>query len=88
MSNILVIGVGDGGANAVERMKEIGIPNANYVTFGTSRPYSQEDIPHWDLIRMNGLDNIHICDEKRFRALAENVKDTIGDIIDCYLNEE
>ena len=31
MSKILIIGVGGGGINAVKRMKEAGIPNANYI---------------------------------------------------------
>lgn len=34
MSKILIIGVGGGGRNTVQRMKEIGIPDANYITFG------------------------------------------------------
>lgn len=38
MNKILIIGVGGGGRNAVQRMKEIGIPDANYITFSCFRP--------------------------------------------------
>lgn len=34
MSKILIIGVGGAGANTVKHMKEVGIPNAEYITFG------------------------------------------------------
>jgi cell division GTPase FtsZ len=31
MSKILIIGVGGAGANTVKHMKEVGIPNAEYI---------------------------------------------------------
>ena len=34
MSKILVIGVGGAGRETVKHMKEIGIPEADYITFG------------------------------------------------------
>lgn len=57
MSKILIIGVGSAGANTVRHMKEVGIPNANYITFGG---YKEEisDIPRYNLITMNGYDSI------------------------------
>ena len=89
MSKILVIGVGDGGRNTVQRMKEIGIPDADYITFGD---FSEEveakkhDIPHYNLITMNGLSGIsHTDNPKVFASLAENVKDQIKEIIEEHL---
>ena len=35
MAKILIIGVGGGGTNAICRMKEVGIPNADYIAIGT-----------------------------------------------------
>lgn len=59
MCKILIIGVGGAGANAVKRMKEVGIPNASFISFGG---YKNEvsDIPHYNLITMNGLDSIPV----------------------------
>lgn len=37
MSKILIIGVGCAGRNTVQRMKKIGNPDANYITFGCFR---------------------------------------------------
>lgn len=34
MSKILIIGVGGGGIFAVENMKKVGIPEANYIGIG------------------------------------------------------
>ena len=89
MSKILIIGVGDGGRNAVQRMKEIGIPDADYITFGD---FSEEieakkhDIPHYNLITMNELSGIsHTDNPKVFASLAENVKDQIKEIIEEHL---
>ena len=80
MSKILIIGVGDSGLKAIIKMKENGIPNANYITF--SNYYGREeakehDIPHYDLIEMNELPGISSTDNpKVFAKLAENVKKT------------
>lgn len=49
MSKILIIGVGGAGANTVKHMKEVGIPNAEYITFGGYK-YEESDIPHYNLI--------------------------------------
>ncbi len=44
MSKILIIGVGIAGINTVKHMKEVGIPNAKYITFGGYK-YHESDIP-------------------------------------------
>ena len=55
MSKILVIGVGGAGRETVKHMKEIGIPEADYITFGKFEDCDErKDIPHYNLIRMNG----------------------------------
>ncbi len=88
MSKILIIGVGGAGANTVKRMKEVGIPNADYITFG-GYGHELSDIPHYNLIKMNGYDSIiNGASAKAWQELAENVKDEIGEIIESHLNQE
>lgn len=92
MSKILIIGVGGGGINAVIKMKEEGIPNANFIgiNFGRGVPEVLNAIPYYDIRAMNGINynsspsNDHI----RIRRFAENVEKEIGEIIDKHLNEE
>lgn len=98
MSKILIIGVGDGGRNAVQRMKEIGIPDANYITFGCLREdyvdgefkqaLPNSDIPHYNLITMNGLGISNTDNPKVFAELAENAKDQIRGIIEYSFNKD
>lgn len=87
MSKILIIGVGSAGANTVKRMKEVGIPNANYITFGEFKD-EPTDIPHYNLITLNGLDSIPAgADSNVWANLAENAKDKIAEIIEYELNK-
>lgn len=89
MSKILVIGVDEGGCNTVQRMKEIGIPDANYITFGCLRDEPNSDVPHYDLIAMNGPSGISNTDNpKVFAELAENVKDQIREILEYSFNKD
>ena len=37
MAKILIIGIGGGGTNAICRMKEVGIPNADYIAISTDK---------------------------------------------------
>lgn len=37
MAKILIIGVGSAGTNAIRRMKEVGIPNADYIAISTDK---------------------------------------------------
>lgn len=88
MSKILIIGVGGAGGNAVKHMKEVGILKAEYITFGEYK-YEESDIPHYNLITMNGLDSIPAgSDSDGWRELAENAKDTIGEIIEYHLKQK
>ena len=89
MSKILVIGVGGAGRETVKHMKEIGIPEADYITFGKFEDRDErKDIPHYNLIRMNGHCGISPTKDPRvFKHLAENVEDDIRDILEYHLNE-
>ena len=89
MSKILIIRVGEGGRDTQQRIKEIGIPDADYITFGD---FSEEveakkhDIPHYNLITMNELSGISPTDNPMvFARLAKNVKDQIKEIIEEHL---
>lgn len=99
MSKILIIGVGGGGRNTVQRMKEIGIPDANYITFGGFREdyvdgefkqaLPNSDIPHYNLIKMNGLQSIpYTNNPKVFAELAENAKDQIKAVLENSFNKD
>ena len=46
MSKILVIGVGGAGRETVKHMKDKGIPEAEYITFGNFENDERKDIPH------------------------------------------
>lgn len=89
MSKILVIGVGGAGRETVKHMKEIGIPEADYITFGKFEDCDErKDIPHYNLIRINGHCGISPTKDPRvFKHLAENVEDDIHDILEYHLNE-
>lgn len=89
MSKILIIGVGGGGRKSIIKMKEDGIPNADYITFNgfDGREEAKEHgIPHYNLIQMNGLPCIPCTyNPKVYAELAENVKDKIKEIIKEHL---
>ena len=44
MSKILVIGVGGAGRETVKHMKDMGIPEADYITFGNFENDERKDI--------------------------------------------
>ena len=56
MSKILVIGIGSARRETVKHMKDTGIPEADYITFGNFENDERKDIPHYNLITMNGFD--------------------------------
>ena len=80
MSKILVIGVGGAGRETVKHMKEIGIPEADYITFGKFEDCDErKDIPHYNLIRMNGHCGISPTKDPRvFKHLAETCRAVFG----------
>ncbi len=88
MSKILVIGVGGAGRNTVKHMKDTGIPEADYITFGGFEDCDErKDIPHYNLITMNGFDGLSPSrDPNRSKRLAENVEDDIREILKFHIN--
>ena len=68
MGKILIIGVGSAGVNTVKHMREVGIPNAEYITMGDFED-KVSVIPHYNLIEMSGLESLHSG------ATAENCLD-------------
>ena len=89
MSKILVIGVGGTGRETVKHMKDIGIPEADYITFGDfGGDDERKDIPHYNLITMNGHWGISPTHRPSvFKHLAENVEDEIREILEYHINE-
>ena len=89
MSKILVIGVGGAGRETVKHMKDIGIPEADYITFGGFEDCDErKDIPHYNLITMNGFDGLSPSrDPNSSKRLAENVEDDIREILEYHIND-
>ena len=89
MSKILVIGVGGAGRETVKHMKDMGIPEADYITFGGFEDRDERrDIPHYNLITMNGHCGLsHTNRPGVFKHLAENVEDDIREILKYHLDE-
>lgn len=85
---ILCIGVGGAGTNVINRMKDIGVPNAEFLTFGGySDDYSHPEIPHYNLIEANELDSLpNSSDPQVFENLANNVADDIKEVLLYHLN--
>ena len=87
MSKILVIGVGGAGRETVKHMKDTGIPEAEYITFGNFENDERKDIPHYNLITMNGHCGISPTHRPSvFKHLAENVEDDIREVLEYHIN--
>lgn len=66
---ILCIGVGGAGTNVINRMKDIGIPNAEFLTFGGYRyDYSHPEIPHYNLIEVNEIDSLMVLGQRSLKG--------------------
>ena len=88
MSKILVIGVGGAGRETLKHMKDKGIPEAEYITFGNFENDERKDIPHYNLITMNGFDGLSPSrDPNRSKRLVENVEDDIREILEYHINK-
>lgn len=70
-------------------MKDSGIPEADYITFGGFEDDDERvDIPHHNLITMNGFDGLSPSrDPNRSKRLAENVEDDIREILKYHIND-
>ena len=84
---ILCIGVGGAGTNVINRMKDIGIPNAEFLTFGGYRDdYSHPEIPHYNLIEVNEIDSLpNGSGAEVFERLANNVAEDIKEVLLYHL---
>lgn len=83
---ILFIGVGSAGRKVAKRMKDI-CPDSECLSFGCYEYDNEHSVPHYNLIRLNGLDNIHCgTDSAGMKKLAENAEDKIKAIIQYHLN--
>lgn len=88
MAKILIIGVGSAGANAVKHMKEVGIPNAEYMTMGDYQD-AISDIPHYNLIEMSGIESLpNGASAEHWKTCAEQAKDSISEIIESYIKRK
>lgn len=85
MAKILIIGVGSAGANAVKHMKEVGVPNAEYITMGDYQDTVLE-IPHYNLIEISGIESLpNGATAEQWRECAELAKDGISEIIESHI---
>lgn len=84
---ILCVGVGGAGINVVNRMKDIGVPNAEFLTFGGFRyDYSHPEISHYNLIEANELDSLPVgSGPEVFEKLANNEADDIKEVLLYHL---
>lgn len=92
MSKILVIGVGTAGRNTVKRIKDVGIPDANYISFtdGWVRDIDP-DIPNFSLYEMYYKDGEGCPAYSRpevMRQLTEKVQPEIKEIIEYYFSQD
>lgn len=86
MSKILVIGVGNAGRNVALKLKDDGLSDAEFVTIGGFQQDERYDIPHHNLIYMNGYPGLcNAPDEQIFRKFANNKKDEIKEILEELL---
>lgn len=100
MAKILIIGIGGGGTNAIRRMKEVGIPNADYIAISTDevalrKVEAETGIKGYNLVDIfigkNGypLDyfNGTRISSKFSKSLAEQCEEEISAIIDSHLSK-
>ena len=54
MGKIVIIGVGDAGRTVLKKLKDEGLQDVEMMSFDTFPDDDREDIPHHNLITMNG----------------------------------
>lgn len=85
MDKILIIGVGSAGANTVNHMKEVGIPDGEYITMGDFED-KISDVPHYNLIELSGLESLpNGATPQQWKECAELAEDNIAEIIESYI---
>lgn len=82
MSKILVIGVGNAGRNVCKKLKEGGLSDAEFVTFGGYQNDDRDDIPHYNFVKRS------LCTGYPpgvYKAFAEKNIDDIREFIEKYV---
>lgn len=84
MCKIVIIGVGHAGRNVLKKLKDGGLEDAEMMSFGAFlEDDDREDIPHHNLITMNGNCGMSPGEPPEFwRGYTENVSDQIEEIIE------
>lgn len=69
-------------------MREVGIPNAEYITMGDFED-KVSDIPYYNLTEQSGLESQHSgATTEDWKEYAELAKDGISEIIESYIKEK
>ena len=90
MGKIVIIGVGNAGRTVLKKLKDEGLQDVEMMSFGNFPDDDREDIPHHNLITMNGHCGLGaFSDPQASKSLAEGAADQIEDIIDrAFMDDE
>ena len=90
MGKIVIIGVGNAGRTVLKKLKDEGLEDVEMMSFGTFPDDERGDIPHHNLITMNGHCGLGaFSDPQSSKFLAEGAADQIEDIIDrAFMDNE
>ncbi|MBQ8812227.1 MAG: hypothetical protein IJZ70_07950 [Bacteroidales bacterium] len=89
MCKIVIIGVGDAGRNVLKKLKDEGLDDIEMMSFGAFPDDDREDIPHHNLITMNGHCGFGSCsDPQTWKSLAKDAANQIEDILDRAFNND
>jgi cell division GTPase FtsZ len=92
MVKIAIIGVGEAGRKVLRKLKDEGLEDVEMMSFGcflTDDEEIRQDIPHHNLITMNGHVGLGACsDPKVYKYLAENAGEQIEEIIEKAFNKD
>lgn len=82
MSKILVIGVGNAGRNVCKKLKDDGLSDAEFVTFGGYQNDDRNDIPHYNFVKRSLYPGYP---PEVYKAFAEKNIDDIKDFLEKYV---
>lgn len=89
MGKIVIIGVGDAGRTVLKKLKDEGLQDVEMMSFGNFPDDDREDVPHHNLITMNGHCGLGAFSEPQAsKSLAEGAADQIEDIIDRAFKDD
>ena len=88
MVKIAVIGVGGAGREVIKKIKDDGLNDVEILTVGVFQQDDRDDIPHLNLIEMNGEVGLPPGGSPQFwRKYTENVSHDIERAIDKLFDE-